>query len=477
MDKEDWKDFSTLDLEKHYFDTGEKIEGPCEMRWAWRYNDLQPRCYYCIGGSNYWPARYAKRIAQIFMDCHPMCHRLRRRFPADVSNYLSPEWFFTIWDMTSFTTTLSELRFFLFWTAKFLEQDARLRQRPTRLFDYREGIIETPIWEILLEYNQEVNIHATFDIHRITDILGLVDLDDTVFEQQNSGMLGVPGNIGFSTTEHTLHGSAISVDVNAGVGVGDDMGIATEEHPEENLFPHLNLIGIVHPEKAFVYNPFVDGEIQAWKFVKRRFERTSFGMELGMLFDFPILPIAFATVNPQRTVILGTMEDRIIKITGQIGAFLWELNAYSPYCSDIELQLVLGIFTRIYQKMGDINCHGVLPGQKITTGLISKTVIPPLKNFDPRQEDWAEVLWDRAPALYALLPIRVEDRVPMERFLYVGQQFECTDSSLSRVLVDLGVLGKPIICKSWVQTKSENKRIFLGWLKSDGCRSLSSYNS
>jgi hypothetical protein len=53
---------SQRDLIRHYHVTGEKIQGPMEMRWAWRYNDLKPRVYYCGGGDALWPCLYIKPI-------------------------------------------------------------------------------------------------------------------------------------------------------------------------------------------------------------------------------------------------------------------------------------------------------------------------------------------------------------------------------------------------------------------------------
>jgi len=112
-DKE-WWNFSTGDLERHYAMTGERILGHCEMRTAWTYNILKPRAYYCIGGTDYWASRYIKPIAIDFMNANPITHTKRRMDPCQISMHLDPEDWIALWDLESFTTSLVELREFLF---------------------------------------------------------------------------------------------------------------------------------------------------------------------------------------------------------------------------------------------------------------------------------------------------------------------------------------------------------------------------
>jgi hypothetical protein len=50
---------STGDLETFYMETGQETSGPCEVRAAWKYNDLKPRIYYAIGASAYFSSKHA----------------------------------------------------------------------------------------------------------------------------------------------------------------------------------------------------------------------------------------------------------------------------------------------------------------------------------------------------------------------------------------------------------------------------------
>jgi hypothetical protein len=46
------------DLERFYADEGREIDGPCEVRFAWKFNDLKPRVYYGIGATAYANSKY-----------------------------------------------------------------------------------------------------------------------------------------------------------------------------------------------------------------------------------------------------------------------------------------------------------------------------------------------------------------------------------------------------------------------------------
>jgi hypothetical protein len=49
---------SSCDLEEFYAETGLVTKGPCEVRYAWKYNDVKPRIYYAMGADAYFAGRY-----------------------------------------------------------------------------------------------------------------------------------------------------------------------------------------------------------------------------------------------------------------------------------------------------------------------------------------------------------------------------------------------------------------------------------
>lgn len=179
---------TTKDLEVHYARTGEQIGGPCEMRAAWKFNDLKPRVYYAQGGKDYFHARYIKPIAVTFMEAFQMTSLEARQDPTRILNqeyYF--ESFITTWDLTSFTTNLSELKYFLYWITELLAGELC----DIEILDYSEGVKTVPVIDLLRAYNENVNLGSEFSIHRIIDRFYL-DLEDPYPRQANSGMLGFP---------------------------------------------------------------------------------------------------------------------------------------------------------------------------------------------------------------------------------------------------------------------------------------------
>lgn len=128
-----WENFTTLDLEKHKVATGEMIQGACETRMAWKFNELKPRFYYCTGGSSYWESRYMKRIAVELMECIESTKLKRRDHPEDIMYSLQDEDWLTLWDMSAFTSSLSELKYFLYYLIKNMEEDLYVQQRPLQV--------------------------------------------------------------------------------------------------------------------------------------------------------------------------------------------------------------------------------------------------------------------------------------------------------------------------------------------------------
>jgi len=251
-------DIHTSDLERHYFLTGEKIQGRTEMRYSWKFNDLKPRPYYCIGGRDYWQARHIRQIAVEFMNACPTSKIERRK---DISLALldvSPDDYLTLWDFTSFTTSLSELRHFLYYLSRHLESFDDLHKHPLKLIDFRsdDPITHVYIWDLLDSYNESINRFSDFSLVRVLDILQLDDPSVTDMTQSNSGMLGIPGNIGFSTLLHAFHteGQSSMQGRDVMLCVGDDAFATSLDNPHLRLIPHMSRLGKIHRDKFEVFN-------------------------------------------------------------------------------------------------------------------------------------------------------------------------------------------------------------------------------
>jgi len=462
--KDDIREITTADLERHFYETGVKIQGAAEMRSAWKFNDLKARCYYCPGGNQYWDARYVRSIAVVFMDANPVTHTDRRSDPSTIYHMLEDTEDVVLWDLESFTTTLSELRYFLYWLCRYLEDSLYVQQHPLRLFDYRQGVIEAPIFELLDQYNKTVNEQAEFSIFRLIDDT----LDSGTRYMQNSGMLGVPGNIGFSTTLHGLHTAAFCGDTKS-VCVGDDAKGFT--HEKESLKAHIRVLGKIHPDKFDELGVIADGdERHTWKFVKRPLMRDAYGLHRGYLYKLPIYPIVYGIVPENRTARdWDNMSDRIHKFVSMVGSFFWELFRY-PQTDDMtetDFDAMIDMICHWYCKL-KIPLNGAFPGHQVAGEVTLRMSVPPVTKYDPRQVDWSEELWDRRPQKYFSVPMRVMTQVAPPESPYLGERFLATSSMFLGAMEDIGCIQKGNMVVELLESTEDNRRRFLETFESSG---------
>jgi len=468
------------DLEVHYYNTGERIQGQSELRWSWKFNDLKPRPYYCIGGRDYWPSRYIRKIAASFLDACPTSKLERRKDIALQFLDVAPDDYLTLWDYTSFTTSLSELRHFLFYLARFLESCEDLHKHTIKLVDFYndEPIIHIPIWEILDHYNESINVFSDFSILRVLDILDMEDSPTSDLVQSNSGMLGIPGNIGFSTLLHAYHleGQASMQGRDVMLCIGDDAFATTLDHPSHRLIPHMNRLGTIHQDKFEIFQPCREGDGPAtWKFVKRGLTRDAYGVTMGILFNLPIFPLFFKNIPRNRTR-LGHYEyqQACETMLHQVSSLLWAIHQQPEHCSESDLRLLRDYQFALYRSFpfGRLPFHGRFPGHLLNTRQHGKWMvrccIPPvigIDEFDPRKDDWSEWLWDHSPSLSITIPLIVESPVNPDQYS-LHSCFRATAHPIFPFLEDFGILeeGK-LIVEDLDVTDSGNRRTFLTWLK------------
>jgi hypothetical protein len=465
-------DYCTADLERFYHETGIMVGGEIEMRWAWRFNDLKPRAYYCVGGDQYWPSRYVKPIAVEFMELLPISSKSRRSFPADAARYVEEDDFVVIWDLGSFTTNLAELRLFLWWVCRYLEDDLPTRQNLLRLFDYRQGIVTTSLWELLDNYNSEVNCQSSFSIYRVLDQLGLSG-EDSVPEtrHQNSGALGVLGNIGFSTSFGGVHTALTAKHYNAGSSIGDDvLAITTGDPIHTGFIEHIEAIGVIATDKYEGFPPQERyDEDSGWKFVKRPFRRTHDGFSIGDQLNIPILAYVYCLESPNRKFPSTSDRSRIVhKFASQVASLLWDVQKSTLYVSDHDILTIRHYLRPAYRHLG-IPSKGALPGYVLLhdpDNVVLRLAIPSInfRLYDPRFEDWSEYLWNSAPQPFAVLP----QLSPVPIFLE-GEEVEIvTSTRFNRVWVDLGYYVETKRLKTVVEVSSLNLRVFQSLLRGEG---------
>jgi len=458
----DVRDVRTVDLEVLYGKEGIQLGGACEMRSSWKFNELKPRFYYAQGGRDYFASRYIKKFAIALMESVSSTEVKKRRNP-DYFVEADPDDYLITWDLTAFTSTLYELRFFLYWVARGIEDQGDVA---IELFDYKDGLVWTTASRMFDDYNETVNINSPFSIHRIIDKFCLQeDFDQPFFEQQNSGMLGVGGNIGFSTANHGFAIDQVS-EVGKSVSAGDDAFNARKDNPFDTLFPHIKKIGHLHPEKCSIIPPGEDGPM---KFLKRRLERTETGFWLDFLINLP-LPCLVDERYGGRTPPDMSDFDRAKKIATTVGQVVWKITTYFDELDSQDI-LLLSAYLQMIYRVFNFNLRGGLPGHIFTvkgnryTGMFA---YPPVdfKYFDPRGKDWLEFLLDQP--LDA--PISIPRMVPYFRPSPVskGERFLGIRERHWSALEDLGYVKEVGMVTEMVTYIGEkNKRRLMSFIKHD----------
>jgi hypothetical protein len=416
---------------------------------------------YSLARFVYHRSKYMKPIAIAFMEAFEMTSlESRSNPPRQLNQHYDPSMWVTAWDLSSFTTNLSELKYFLYYTSRLLEDFNYCRF--ITIIDYKEGPIQVHPWDLLDAYNEDINIQSPFSIHRILDRFGL-DEETFIHKQQNSGMLGVPGNIGFSTA---LHGviAAKAVGPERVVCVGDDAIGLSYEAPEENLIPTIQTLGIIAVEKFSLRSPMQEGYM---KFLKRRLDIGEF-LSLSSLFNIPVFPIIDGEVPELRTPPLRfSWRDRISAAVSGVGKLLWDFFTFSSLVDQESFEIFSIFLRKLYRQMY-LPRGGSLPTSFIKhpqEGLISINVAVPsieFDRYDPRAEDWSEYLWRARPSRIVNLPVISPYPIPMK-----GIKGFATRVPEMRILEDIGVIEIREEFESIETFSEENHRRFRIWLKRD----------
>lgn len=432
----------TLDLEILYHNTGIKVQGECEIRSAWKFNDLKPRFYYAQGGEGYHASKYMKSIAVLMMESIPSTTTDRRRNPQRYLKSLLHHDFVTAWDFEAFTTNLSMLRYFLSAIADGLREKA-VYDIP--LFDTKEGIQYHDVADMIDEYNSKVNVNAPFTLHRIIHNFSFAsDIPDKTYYQQNSGMLGIPGNIGFSTAFHGLEACKIIQSDNC-VCVGDDAAAIDELDPDISLIRKVSAIGKIHPEKFDRLGVEEEGPI---KFLKRAFSRDANEFHIDYLYNVPISPYVDGVYGTRTVPIDITPYLCAKRISISVGALYWEIYGAARVHEreeDYDINLLQRFLRNVYTRAG-LPFTGRLPGATFSPFNVAdpidlKFAIPPLIHhnlFDPRDEDWLEYLCNTTPQTFFSIAMMTDSSNAVRP--YPGDEFFCGKTKGLALLEDLGYL-------------------------------------
>lgn len=294
---------SLKDVEQvYYWSGGHALYGLTEMRSAWKGNDLKPRVYYARGPSVHRSSVYIQAIFNIFVDCLESTHRYRR-FSIHELGRLSQEEILFIYDYSSFTSNLSQLRSFLEALCEYL------KEHYVNVLDAVQGVIRVSLGEIIRWYMEDCNTDVEFDCSKVLDVIEAI-------VTHNTGLLGIPGNISSSTLLHGIHLMMALATIHGSRVVGDDaMGILTQFSTTTSLLEFMDVLsnlGEVSWEKTeyWEHDEEEDEDMDdAWHFVKRPIDRIESRIYSGTLSNYPSINYLLECINPRhRSLKLSRIE-------------------------------------------------------------------------------------------------------------------------------------------------------------------------
>jgi len=439
---------TTLDLLKHYYLTGDEIRGMIEMRLAWFFNDLKPRVYYCLGGTDFFHGMFIQQIANLFVQILPSTNPFTRFTVSRIGSLDYDELLIT-YDYSSFTTSLGELRYFMFWLAE------AVGDLVIPVLDVFHGIIDVPLKNLLHSYNESVNQHQMFSLERFQQM----EEEYSTIHQGRSGSLGVKGNIVFSTTLHGLALADITGTPDADCCVGDDALCRVRAWHLAVFIQCVNALGDINPSKFITIRP-TDPESETsrlteqFKFLKRPLNLDDSNTPvLGRLDFFPSVADAlFPEGDGIHTTTPGYSSFGSAKTFAmQVGRF------YALHCNtdDItilareeDLESLIGLFQEVYRVKG-LPIGGGVPGCfDVTCGEYPRRgdfFCPPVDTIASFREPWMEVILYRFYGQTITLPVTVGGSIPPPLDVCTGQVFRASsDVQILSLLVDLGVLEKTV---------------------------------
>lgn len=443
-------DVTTLDLLRLYYHTGIEVPGAIEMRQAWFFNDLKPRTYYCLGGSDFFHGMYIQEIANLFAKFLPSTNPITR-FEVSRIGSLSYDELLITYDYSSFTTSLAELRYFMFWLAESVG-DVRVH-----VLDVFRGVVDYPLRDILHSYNTAVNQHQAFSIERFQEAEEAI-----LLRQGRSGSLGVKGNIVFSTTLHGLALADITGTPDEDCCVGDDALAKIRAWILSIFITCVNNLGGINPTKFTTIRPLAPGEetsvyVEQFKFLKRplNIDPDTHIPRLGVLDFFPSIADAlFPEGDGVHTVTPGTSHYKSARTFAmQVGRY-FRLHCNDKYASILfrqeDLEFILGGFQEVYWRFG-LPLEGGLPGDFVVRwgqGHNSREgdfYCPPVDSIWCFDTPWMELLLNRFYGHRVSTPITVGGTIPPPLEISPGLRFRATsDVKVLQLGVDLGFLEKTV---------------------------------
>lgn len=439
---------TTADLERLYLEDGVKIDGPCEVRYAWKYNDLKPRVYYAIGATAYNNAKYVHEIFDELCKISRSTNPSTRYSFAGFPQLSFPENTFIIYDYASFTSRMVDFKEFVREFAVFCE-DTRVK-----IFDTRAGVIEVSLGNLLHDYNDACNTDGEFCITRIAENLGSAPEKYVVLEHKVAGMLGVFGNIVGCTALHGIVGVQICGSDEDGNFIGDDAGIVVvemERFEVHQIKDAIRSIGELADDKTQVFegNDEDYDDSDSWHYTKRPIGVERSGIKLGWMPEFPMIAPARGLRLHHVTVPFAEFRIRRRIFVRQVTRFLNSLHTHQAEVTAEDWDLVQFILRDCYRCL-QLPVEGAVPrlenrwidGRPHGDDVV---VVPPIRE-DVLTRGWRDVLRENTTILEGTIRIprfEMSDEIP--RQLLEGMSFVFRSDRILSLLDKVGVVTKRLL--------------------------------
>jgi hypothetical protein len=433
---------TTIDLERYYADTGEYVQGPAEVRYAWKFNDLKPRIYYAIGASTYFSSRYVwaifDRLQRAFPPSDPNQRYSFQRFPmVDLDRDI-----FLIYDYASFTSRLVDFKKFIDELASFLDVEVLV-------FDTHRGVVTANARDILRDYNRVCNMDPLFDVGRLPGVKG-EDYQRVILHHRVAGMLGVFGNITGSTAMHGLVGILVAGSPDMVNTIGDDAGILVHQDDFtsiDHIFEAIRSIGEIADEKFEIWFEDQDSVLdnQSWHYTKRPINVESGLVTQKWMPEFPMISLCMDKYPSHITSCRGQMEIRRRIFIKQTCRFLLTLATHLDLVTEEDIGMTLDLLRTCYKKLR-LPIYGSLPTRFRERDEHHPypdefLAIPPL-TVDSVTRGWWQVLKERSwEGTIVNLP-RVEESDELPGMLFEGLSFVYRSDRILDVLVKIGKVEK-----------------------------------
>jgi hypothetical protein len=431
---EDFPIFGQDDWIRVYHENGVFLEGSMEERSKWYPSGAKPRTYFAQGGTAYRYSRFLQDFFTELVDVFPSTNHVTRLRPERL-HLVEEDEHFLIYDLSSFTSNMTEQRSFMSCLAWFFSGVQ------CYIVDEVLGPTIRDLGEMLLEYNEHCVDKPLVSQERAPPDCRT---SDDILEHLAASMLGIFGNLMTCTLAHFLILSPL-VDTFDRINVAGDDGLVPLLTGSELMTSNaISLVGDCAPDKTFVSNE--QGAVHL--------KRPMFELHPRVHLGYNFVPPNVATCA---AYLLGSDCDPRYSHIGIEDMTLSE--RISVVGKDL-MRFLRSVYDR--RQISDVSISDLLVVYRGFEGLVHSIL-----GFRPVSRQWTpgrlNYVWPLSPADYdffgdnadplavyclstcsesLMIPVYREEPVDYTQLQYVGDFCECNSSKGLRLLETLGYLEK-----------------------------------